>query len=141
MLVTEACNLVRHFWRTIFKMKIDKAIEPKIYLYVLQWYQSLSEVSFELGMYSGLSNKRKVWNNRTGQEILKYLINAQDEIIAQGRKFPKIAYFVLLDDILFLNCWIFKIVFCCIVAWIQPDISGCQQDFLIVWKWNQLRTF
>ena len=21
-------------------------------------------------------------------------------------------------------------VFCCIVAWIQPDISGCQQDFL-----------
>ena len=23
------------------------------------------------------------------------------------------------------------IVFCCIVAWIQPDISGCQQDFLL----------
>ena len=67
-------------------MKIDKAIEPKIYLYVLQWYQSLSEVAFELGMYSGLSNKRKVWNNRTGQEILKNQINAQDEIIAQGRK-------------------------------------------------------
>ena len=52
-------------------MKIDKAIEPKIYLYVLQWYQSLSEVAFELGMYSGLSNKRKVWNNRTGQKIPK----------------------------------------------------------------------
>ena len=33
------------------------------------------------------------------------------------------------------------IVFCCIVAWIQPDISGCQQDFLVVWRWNQLRTF
>ena len=32
-------------------------------------------------------------------------------------------------------------VFCCIVAWIQPDISGCQQDFLVVWRWNQLRTF
>jgi hypothetical protein len=34
-----------------------------------------------------------------------------------------------------------EIVFCCIVAWIQPDISGCQQDFLVVWRWNQLRTF
>ena len=34
-----------------------------------------------------------------------------------------------------------KIVFCCIAAWIQPDISGCQQDFLVVWRWNQLRTF
>ena len=34
-----------------------------------------------------------------------------------------------------------EIVFCCIAAWIQPDISGCQQDFLVVWKWNQLRTF
>ena len=33
------------------------------------------------------------------------------------------------------------IVFCCIAAWIQPDISGCQQDFLVVWRWNQLRTF
>ena len=32
-------------------------------------------------------------------------------------------------------------VFCCIVVWIQPDISGCQQDFLVVWRWNQLRTF
>ena len=32
-----------------------------------------------------------------------------------------------------------KIVFCCIAAWIQPDIFGCQQDF--VWRWNQLRTF
>ena len=28
------------------------------------------------------------------------------------------------------------LVFCCIVAWIQPDISGCQQDFLVVWKCN-----
>ena len=28
------------------------------------------------------------------------------------------------------------LVFCCIVAWIQPDISGCQQDFLVVWRWN-----
>ena len=25
-----------------------------------------------------------------------------------------------------------EIVFCCIVALIQPDISGCQQDFLVV---------
>ena len=25
-------------------------------------------------------------------------------------------------------------MFCWIVAWIQPDISGCQQDFLIVWR-------
>ena len=33
------------------------------------------------------------------------------------------------------------IVFCCIAAWIQPNISGCQQDFLVVWRWNQLRTF
>ena len=33
------------------------------------------------------------------------------------------------------------LVFCCIAAWIQPDISGCQQDFLVVWRWNQLRTF
>ena len=33
------------------------------------------------------------------------------------------------------------IVFCCIAAWIQPDISGCQQDFLVVWRWKQLRTF
>ena len=32
------------------------------------------------------------------------------------------------------------LVFCCIVAWIQPDVSGCQQDFLVVWRWNQLRT-
>ena len=24
------------------------------------------------------------------------------------------------------------IVFCCIVALIQPDISGCQQDFIVV---------
>ena len=37
-----------------------------------------------------------------------------------------------------LKSWI---VFCCIVAWIQPDISGCQQDFLVVWRWYQLRTF
>ena len=33
------------------------------------------------------------------------------------------------------------IVFCCIAACIQPDISGCQQDFLVVWRWHQLRTF
>ena len=33
------------------------------------------------------------------------------------------------------------IVFCCIAAWIQPDISGCQQDFLVVWRWNKLRIF
>ena len=33
-----------------------------------------------------------------------------------------------------------KIVFCCILAWIHPEISGCQQYFLIVWRWNQLRT-
>ena len=32
------------------------------------------------------------------------------------------------------------IVLCCIAAWIQPDISGCQQNFLVVWRWNQLRT-
>ena len=24
-----------------------------------------------------------------------------------------------------------EIVFCCIAAWIQPNISGCQQDFLL----------
>ena len=35
----------------------------------------------------------------------------------------------------------YVLVFCCIAAWIQPDISGCQQDFLVVWRWNQLRTF
>ena len=34
-----------------------------------------------------------------------------------------------------------SIVFCCIAAWIQPDISGCQQGFLVVSRWNQLRTF
>jgi len=34
-----------------------------------------------------------------------------------------------------------EMVFCCIVAWIQPDIFGCQQDFLVVWRWNELRTF
>ena len=37
--------------------------------------------------------------------------------------------------------WSSAIVFCCIAAWIQPDISGCQQNFLVVWRWNQLRTF
>ena len=46
----------------------------------------------------------------------------------------------------FMTCPFWKknkteIVFCCIAAWIQPDISGCQQDFLVVWRWNQLRTF
>ena len=39
------------------------------------------------------------------------------------------------------NCLNKLIVFCCIAAWIQPDISGCQQDFLVVWRWNQLITF
>ena len=34
-----------------------------------------------------------------------------------------------------------EIVFCCVVACIQPDFFGCQQDFLVVWRWNQLRTF
>ena len=34
-----------------------------------------------------------------------------------------------------------RIVFCCIAARIQPNISGCQQDFLVFWRWNQLRTF
>ena len=29
------------------------------------------------------------------------------------------------------------IVFCCVVACIQPDFYGCQQDFLVVWRWNQ----
>ena len=29
-----------------------------------------------------------------------------------------------------LRSTINEMVFCCIVAWIQPDISGCQQDFL-----------
>ena len=43
---------------------------------------------------------------------------------------------------LFNFCFIIiTIVFCCIAAWIEPDISGCQQDFLVVWRWNQLRTF
>ena len=41
-------------------------------------------------------------------------------------------------------CWNKKIwqsiVFCCVVACIQPDFFGCQQDFLVVWRWNQLRT-
>ena len=36
---------------------------------------------------------------------------------------------------------LFIIVFCCIAAWIQLDISGCQQDFLVVLRWNQLGTF
>ena len=37
------------------------------------------------------------------------------------------------------NMWI---VFCCIlVAWIQPDISGCQEDFLVVWGWNYFRVY
>ena len=36
-----------------------------------------------------------------------------------------------------IRIWILsKIVFCCIVAWIQPDNSGCQQNFLVVWRWN-----
>ena len=40
-----------------------------------------------------------------------------------------------------INCYMSsEIVFCCIAAWIQPNISGCQQDFLVVWRWNQLRT-
>ena len=33
------------------------------------------------------------------------------------------------------------LVFCWIVAWIQPDISGCQKYILAFWRWNQLRTF
>ena len=33
------------------------------------------------------------------------------------------------------------IVFSYVAAWIQSDISGCQQDFFVVWRWNQLRTF
>ena len=35
-------------------------------------------------------------------------------------------------------CWI--IVFCCIAAYTQSDISGCQQDFLVDLRWNQSRT-
>ena len=27
------------------------------------------------------------------------------------------------------------------MTWNQPDISGCQQNFLVVWRWNQLWTF
>ena len=44
-------------------------------------------------------------------------------------------------SLFFLLLIVATIGFCCIVAWIQPDIFGCQQDFLVVWRWNQLRTF
>ena len=37
-----------------------------------------------------------------------------------------------------LLCTSWRYSFCCIVAWIQPDISGCQQDFLIVWRWKSV---
>ena len=33
-----------------------------------------------------------------------------------------------------------NVVFCCIVGWFQPKISGCQQDFLVVWRWNHIFT-
>ena len=39
----------------------------------------------------------------------------------------------------FKNKW--SIVFCCIAAWIQPEISGCQQHFLVVWRWNYFRVY
>ena len=39
-----------------------------------------------LKKYSWLPNKRTVWNNSTGQEILQKIINAHEEIIAQGKK-------------------------------------------------------
>ena len=39
--------------------------------------------------------------------------------------------FVTIGDFLRLTI---GMIFCCIVAWIQPDISGCQQDFLVVWR-------
>ena len=45
------------------------------------------------------------------------------------------------QSFLFLFDTMLAQVFCCIVAWIQPDISGCQQNFLVVWRWNQLRKF
>ena len=35
--------------------------------------------------YSGLSNNRTVWNKRTGETNSQKLINAQDEITAQGK--------------------------------------------------------
>ena len=33
----------------------------------------------------------------------------------------------------FFGCAV-EIVFCCIAAVIQPNISGCQQDFIVVWR-------
>ena len=33
------------------------------------------------------------------------------------------------------------VIFCCIVASIQPNISGCQQDFAVVQQFNWSRTF
>ena len=53
-----------------------------------------------------------------------------------------LTYFPLFK--VFLSKVYFKgllVVICCIVVWIKPDISGCQQDFLVVWRWNQLRKF
>ena len=32
---------------------------------------------------------------------------------------------------------IYYVIFCCVVA---CNFFGCQQDFLAVWRWNQLRT-
>ena len=42
-----------------------------------------------LKKYSWLPNKRTVWNKSSGQEILQKIINAHDEIIAQGKKLSK----------------------------------------------------
>ena len=54
---------------------------------------------------------------------------------------PKKNFFIGLGWISEKPVKVVKIVFCCVVAYIQPDFLCCQQDFLVVWRWNQLGTF
>ena len=74
---------------------------------------------------------------------MKYFLSVLLLFLGPKSKIQKFKYFLVRSKMILTRkkYFHFTMVFCCIVAWIQPDFFGCQQDFLVVsrWKFNKLR--
>ena len=117
---------------TVTGSKIDKLSEDnKLVIIISSWLRShnLSQ------RVSQLCRNIAPWERESPSHI------KSRSIFAMSHNCFILAYIAFPASEMDLICSDITIVFYCIVAWIQPDISGCQQDFLVVWRWNQLRTF
>ena len=102
--------------------------------------------------YLGVSSSGHWGQNSIGVEfwgcnlkILRFIpesLAPNLEKVSYDKLFQSSDFLTLLYFIFY--CILVSIVFCCIAAWIQPDISVCQKDFLVVWRcnlWNCSRKY